>query len=66
MTTRERLLADIAAHLARTGMSEATFSYAITGDRRLVRRLRAGASVTLTIIERIESAIAAGSMAEAA
>jgi hypothetical protein len=39
-TTRDRLLAEIEAYLARTGTAETTFGLAVSGDGALVRRIR--------------------------
>jgi hypothetical protein len=54
MPTRTQLLDKIAAFLRRTGMTERRFGIEAVGDHRLVSRIRNGAGVTLTVIERAE------------
>jgi hypothetical protein len=61
-TIREKLLADIAAHLERTGETEAEFGKAIGQNKWWVPHLREG-SATLITIERAERYIA-GTYAE--
>lgn len=52
--TRAELITKIEAFLARSGMSARGFGLAVHGDDKLVKRLRNGAGVTLTVIEKAE------------
>lgn len=47
MSSTKRLLAEIDAFTARTGMSESAFGQLSAGNRRLIKSLRSGRSVTL-------------------
>lgn len=58
MDTRQAVLAKIEAFLQRSGMSARRFGIEATGDHKLVKRLRSGAGVTLTVIEKAERYIA--------
>jgi hypothetical protein len=55
MDTRTYALARIEAFLVKTGMSAGTFGMEAVGDHKLVKRLRSGAGVTLTSIEKAEA-----------
>src|SRR3546814_13042199 len=44
----------IEGFLARSGMSERQFGIEVYGDHKLMKRLRSGAGVTLTVIEKAE------------
>lgn len=57
MAARDILISRVEAHLRRTGLSEAQFGKAVTGDTRWVSRLRAG-KVALATIERAEALMA--------
>lgn len=59
MSTREALLARVEAFIQAHGLSARQFGILAAGDHRFVPRLRSGAGVTLTIIERAESYMAA-------
>jgi hypothetical protein len=59
MHTRETILRAIDDFLARSGMTERQFSMAVAGDHKLVKRLREGKGITLTVIERAEAFILA-------
>lgn len=59
MSTRETVLARVEAFIQAKGLSARQFGILATGDHRFVPRLRSGAGVTLTIIERAESYMAA-------
>ena len=48
-----KLLADIEAHLARTGTSRSTFGLRATGDGYLISRIEQGRTPTLDTIERV-------------
>lgn len=58
MTTTSHLLARIADHCARTGIAETTFGLRVANDGKIVPRLRAGGSITLRTLEKIEAALA--------
>ena len=64
MSTNQLLLAEIQRFLKRTGMAETTFGQKATNNWRLVERLQAGGSVTLTAADRIRAFIAANSPSE--
>ena len=55
METRKSILDGIRAYLARRGMSEHRFGMEAVGDHKLVARLRSGAGITLTNIEKVEA-----------
>jgi len=54
MLTRDALVSNIEAFLARTGMSARQFGLAVNGDHKLVGRLKAGKG-TLRVIEKAEA-----------
>lgn len=54
MDTRQSLLERIEAFLGRSGLSARQFGLLAAGDHKLVKRLRGGAGVTLTVIEKAE------------
>jgi hypothetical protein len=51
----DKLLAEIEAYLVDHSMSATAFGAAILNDRHLLRRLRAGGSVTLDTADRIRA-----------
>lgn len=55
MGTRKHILTRIEAFLTQTGMSAARFGLEAVGDHKFVKRLRDGAGVTLTGIEKAEA-----------
>lgn len=55
MSTRAQLLERIEAFLAAHRMSARQFGLDAVNDHRLVQRLRRGAGVTLTVIEKAEA-----------
>lgn len=57
MTTSSHLLTRIADHCARTGIAETTFGLRVANDGKIVPRLRAGGSITLRTLEKIEAAL---------
>lgn len=59
MTTRSQFLERIAAFLLRHAMSERQFGLDAVGDHKFLMRLRAGAGITLTVIEKAEAFMAA-------
>lgn len=58
MTTSE-LVSRIEKHCRDTGVAETTFGRLAVNDGKLVARLRAGKSITLETLGRIEAAISA-------
>lgn len=56
-TTRAAVIETIEAFLADTRLSERRFGEEAVGDAKVLRRLRAGAGISLSTIERIESFI---------
>lgn len=54
MSTRDTIVRKIEAFLARSGISERQFGIEVYGDHKLMKRLRSGAGVTLTVIEKAE------------
>ena len=67
MTTVARLLAKIERHCAARNIAQTTFGRRAVNDGKLVRSLRAGRSITLATLRRIEAALtAAGGEAAAA
>lgn len=54
MSTREDVLSRVEAFIASHGVSGRQFGILAVGDHRFVPRLRSGAGVTLTLIERAE------------
>lgn len=56
--TRTQILARVTEFLDRTGMSERQFGLAAVGNHKFVPRLRHGAGITLTVIERAEAFMA--------
>lgn len=59
MRTREQIVSHVEAFLERSRTTERAFSLAVAGDHKFLRRLREGAGVTLTLIEKAEAHIAA-------
>lgn len=58
-TSREILLSEVEAFLARSGMPPTAFGELLMNDRHLVRRLRSGRDVTLSTADRIRQFILA-------
>ena len=58
MSTRETLLAEINAYLAKHRMSPTAFSVAATGDRTFVRTLAAGRDPKSDTIDRVRAFLA--------
>ncbi|SCM79454.1 hypothetical protein KL86PLE_90410 [uncultured Pleomorphomonas sp.] len=54
------LLSRIADHCAARGIRESTFGRHVVNDGKFVARLRAGGSLTLKTLERVEAALTAG------
>lgn len=59
MNTITALLDRIADHCSRVGIAETTFGLYAVNDGKIVPRLRAGGSVTLRTVEKIEAALSA-------
>lgn len=59
MSTREKLLAEIDAFLARTGMEEWRFGQEAAKTHNLVKRLRAGLDVKTSTADMVRAYIAA-------
>lgn len=57
-STREALVRKIEAFLAETGMSERQFGICVNNDHKFMKRLRSGAGITLTVIEKAERVMA--------
>jgi hypothetical protein len=55
--TVARLLARIARHCRQANIAETTFGRHAVNDGKLVKRLRAGRSITLATLRRIEAAL---------
>ncbi len=51
---REKAISKIEQYLKRTGMSERQFGISAVGDHKFLRRLRDGAGITLTNLEKVE------------
>lgn len=60
MNTTSDLLVRIADHCARVGIAETTFGRLVANDGKIVSRLRAGKTITLKTLHRIETALAEG------
>jgi hypothetical protein len=60
MNTASDLLARIADHCVRVGIAETTFGRLAANDGKIVSRLRAGKTITLKTLHRIETALAEG------
>lgn len=60
MNTTSDLLVRIADHCARVGIAETTFGLRVANDGKIVSRLRAGKTITLKTLQRIETALAEG------
>lgn len=58
MSTREQFIRRAERFLERTGMSERQFGIEAVGDHKFFKRLRSGAGITLTVIEKVEGFIA--------
>ncbi|MEQ8251552.1 MAG: hypothetical protein RIB41_09975 [Oceanibaculum nanhaiense] len=58
--TRVNIIRSIEAYCAAEGISERQFGIEAVGDHKLLKRLRSGAGVTLTVIEKIEAYIESG------
>lgn len=56
--TTVSLIARIEAYCRRNNMAETTFGAHAVNDGKLVARLRAGKTITLNTVERIENALA--------
>ena len=61
MTPEMRLLSEIQAFCARSGMAETTFGQRAVHQWRLVDHLKSGTTVTLTTAERVREFIASNS-----
>lgn len=59
MSTIPALLAEIEEFCRETDIAEATFSTRAVNDGKFVRRLRAGANVTVALVDRVRAYIAA-------
>lgn len=55
MSMQEQLLADIERFLADTGMNHYVFSENACRDRHVVRRLRAGTTITLRTADKLRT-----------
>lgn len=53
MSSTKKLLADIEAFLAKTGMSETEFNRTAAPDHHFIRRLRSGKSCTLATADAV-------------
>ncbi len=53
MSSTKKLLADIEAFLAKTGMSETEFNRTAAPDHHFIRRLRSGKSCTLATADSV-------------
>ena len=60
MNTTSDLLVRIADHCTRVGIAETTFGRLVANDGKIVSRLRAGKTITLKTLYRIETALAEG------
>ncbi len=58
MSTREQFILRAETFLRHSGMSERQFGIEAVGDHKFFKRLREGAGVTLTVIEKAERFIA--------
>lgn len=58
MKTREEFTRRVEGFLERTGMSERQFGIEAVSDHKFLNRLRSGAGITLTVIEKAERFIA--------
>lgn len=58
METRQQFIERAEAFLRRSRMSERQFGIEAVGDHKFFKRLRSGAGVTLTVIEKAERFIA--------
>jgi hypothetical protein len=58
MSTREQFIRRAESFLERSGMSERQFGIEAVGDHKFFKRLRSGAGITLTVIEKVEGFIA--------
>lgn len=56
--TEAELLTRIESYCAANGMAESTFGRRVVNDGKLVDRLRAGKSITLETLRKIEAALA--------
>jgi len=66
MSTVEVILSRIAEHCRDTGIAETTFGRKAVNDGKLVARLRAGKSIQLDTLQRIEKALSPSPQPEAA
>ena len=55
MTATSHLLSRVADHCSRTGIAETTFGLRVANDGKIIPRLRAGGSITLKTLEKIEA-----------
>lgn len=58
MTRIDRLLTRISAHCRRTGISETAFGIRVVNNGHLVHNLRAGKTITLKTLDKIEAELA--------
>lgn len=54
-SARKAVISRIEGFLERTGLSEHAFGLRAMGDHKFVGRLRNGAGITLTVIEKVEA-----------
>lgn len=59
MTTVQRLLAEIEAFLADTGMKPTRFGKLALNDGDFIRRMRNGSGITVSTVDRVRAFIAA-------
>ena len=62
MQTIDTILSRIEAHCSAHGIAESTFGRLTVNDGKFVPRLRAGGSMTLRTLDRIEAVLAGASM----
>lgn len=55
MSTRDKLLSEIEAYLARTGMAPTTFGSAVMNDKAFVLRLRKGKGVHADTVDHVRA-----------
>lgn len=66
MTQVLELIGRIERHCEAHGIAESTFGLRAVNDGKFVARLRAGGTLTLTTLERVEQALSAPATPEAA
>lgn len=64
MQTIGSIISRIEAHCASRGIAESTFGRLVVNDGKFVARLRAGGSMTIKTLERIETALSTPSIEE--